>query len=403
MVRKKIALYTVLTGGYDEFRPINSRMVQGIDCYMLTDHQGDVPSGWKKIQVKQQDDPHRQQRELKIMFHKIPELKKYDVVIYLDANVEIKKPISQIISKFKGGVMTFNHPNRDCVYHEGWACIDRHKATKETVLSQLQDYAGRGIRPGSGMYATCMLVRDQSPEVHSFCKLWHEELSKHSHRDQLSIIPARDYFDFKIQGIPAGQLRIYFNTLPHINRKKPVIHYLTPYSTEKNIGKAYNEAIDKLGDDNDWFVIRDGDTMFPTPQWGKHIEDALMKVGDAFDLIGAMTNRIGGEHQRVPGMWDEWDMRTHVKKAMELQESKYAVIEETKHGVAGFFLAFRKKTWKQIKFTENINEARLFDTVFYKNIRSKNMKVGIMKGLYILHLYRPLSDNPRADIKHLLL
>ena len=27
------------------------------------------------------------------------------------------------------------------------------------------------------------------------------------------------------------------------------------YGTDKNIGKAYNEAIEQLGDDNDWFVL----------------------------------------------------------------------------------------------------------------------------------------------------
>src|SRR5690606_33279216 len=279
---------------------------------------------------------------------------------------------------------------------------DLHKAAKEVVLAQLSDYAARGIRPGSGMYQTSFIVRDQAPETHSFCKLWHQEITKHSHRDQLSIIPARDELDFKISTFSAQTFRTYFRITPHRNRQKPVIHYLTPYDSGKNIGKAYNEAIERIGDDNDWIVVRDGDTLFPTPQWGKHIEDALMKVGDHYQLIGAMTNRIGSEHQRVPGMFEVWDMREHVKKAQELQEKHYADVEETDKGVAGFFLAFRKKTWKQIKFTENPNEARRFDTVFYKAVRAAKMRVGIMKGLYIVHLYRPLSSSPRTDVKHLI-
>lgn len=397
----KIALYSVNTGGYDTIKPLNTKYTAGIDCYMVTDSDAEL-QGWKKIKVAPDPDPHRQQRYYKLMFHKIPELKDYDVVIYHDANIELLRPLAALIQSFKGGMLTGLHPNRDCVYKEGWACIDLHKATKEVVLAQLSDYAARGIRPGSGMYQTSFIIRDQSHEVHSFCKLWHQELEKHSHRDQLSIIPARDELGFKISTFTPQVFRANFRIVPHINRQKPVIHYLTPYDTDKNIGKAYNEAIEQLGDDNDWFVLRDGDTMFPTPQWGKHIEDALMKVGDHYQLIGAMTNRIGSEHQRVPGMFEVWDMRDHVRKAIELQDSHYAVVEETDKGVAGFFLAFRKKTWKQIKFTENPNEARRFDTVFYKAVRAAKMRVGIMKGLYIVHLYRPLSSSPRTDVKHLI-
>src|SRR5690606_6544350 len=319
----KIALYTVNTGGDDEIKPHNARRFRGNDCYMVTGSDAEL-QGWKKILVTPDADPHRQQRYYKIMYHKIAELKGYDTVIYVDANIDVIKPITPLVQQFKGGFLTSSHPNRDCVYHGGWACIDLHKAAKEVVLAQLSDYAARGIRPGSGMYHTAVMVRDQAPETHSFCKLWHQELAKHSHRDQLSIIPARDELDFKISTFSSQTFRTYFRTTPHRNRQKPVIHYLTPYDSGKNIGKAYNEAIERIGDDNDWIVVRDGDTLFPTPQWGKHIEDALMKVGDHYQLIGAMTNRIGSEHQRVPGMFEVWDMREHVKKAQELQEKHYA-------------------------------------------------------------------------------
>src|SRR5690606_37813413 len=193
----KIALYTVNTGGYDEIKPLNARMFRGIDCYMVTDSDAEL-QGWNKILVTPDADPHRQQRYYKIMYHKIAELKGYDTVIYVDAIIDVIKPINTLVQQFKGGFLTSAHPNRVCVYHEGWACIDLHKAAKEVVLAQLSDYAARGIRPGSGMYDTAVMVRDQSPEVHSFCKLWHQELAKHSHRDQLSIIPARDELDFKI-------------------------------------------------------------------------------------------------------------------------------------------------------------------------------------------------------------
>lgn len=399
----KIALYTVLTGGYDILQPIRSGLTNGIDCYVVTDDPTCKADGWEQVLIDPSDDPCRQQRALKIDFTLIPQLNHYEKIIYIDANISIHKPIQELMRSYRGGILTKQHPKRNCVYDEGWACIDLKKADKEAVLKQLSDYALQGIRPSTGMYQTGMMVRDRSEQVISFCKEWLRELEQHTHRDQLSIIPARDRTGIAIQTISLQAFNRVFKINPHAVKKKPKIHYIIPYSTEKNIGKACNDAIEQLSaDDNDWVVLRDGDTLFPTPDWGRQIEDALSRHGSKFQLIGAVTNRIGATHQRVEGMFENWDIRDHVRKAFELQDTRYAEVEETSQGVAGFFMAFQVKTWKQIRFTEDINKARLFDTVFYKEVRAKKMRVGIMPGLYILHLYRPLSDNPRTDISHLI-
>lgn len=401
----KIALYTVLTGSYDRLTQLNAQYVSGIDCYVVTDDPDLSESGWKPILVNREADPHRQQRRLKLDFTLIPQLDSYEKIVYVDANISLLRPINEILRVYRGGLLTVQHPLRNCVYHEAWAIIDLKKAGREETLNQIADYAKAGIRPASGMYQTGVMIRDRSEKVIEFCKEWLSELEKYTHRDQLSIIPARDRTGIQIATVNINVFRRMFKINPHITKKKPKIHYLLPYSTEKNIGKAYNEAIEQLkAADDDWIVLRDGDTLFPTPQWGNQINEALMRCGHDFGLIGAMTNRIGDTHQRVEGMFDEWDIRKHVTKAFELQDQYWAEVEETAKGVAGFFMAFQVKTWKQIKFvdTTDPNISRMFDTAFYKAVRAKKMKVGLMKGLYILHLYRPLSDNPRQDVKHLL-
>src|SRR5690606_16536148 len=117
-------------------------------------------------------------------------------------------------------------------------------------------------------------------------------------------------------------------------------------------------------------------------------------------LIGCMTNRIGGMHQRIDGMYDEVDMTKQYAKAVELQEKYYAQIEEIKDGVAGFLMAFPVKVWKKHKFPEGTIQ---FDTGFYKLIRNGGGKVGLMKGLYIFHMYRLWAEgNARREIQHLI-
>lgn len=394
----KIALYTINLGNYDTVNPINPRLVQGIDCFLFTDND-QTPEGWTIKRVNSNGDPHRKQREIKIMFHKY--LPGYDVVVYMDANMTLTRPLMPLIKTMKGDILTSKHPHRDCVYEEGYACIDRHKADPALIKSQLADYMGRGIRPRTGMYATCLLIRKPTDIVKSFSKLWLEELNKFSHRDQLSIIPARDHLGVEIETIQWRIMQQCFRHHPHNDRSKKKIHYIVPYNTNKNIGKAVNDAIEQLGaDDDDWIVLRDGDTCFLTPQWGKHIEDALMKAGSYFSLIGCMTNRIGSKHQRIAGMYDEVDMTKHYAKAVELQEKHYAQIEEIKDGVAGFLMAFPVKVWKKHKFPEGTIQ---FDTGFYKLIRNGGGKVGLMKGLYIFHMYRLWAEgNARREIQHLI-
>lgn len=397
----KIALYTVNFGAYDIVKPLIPNMVKGVDCYLVTDVPCTV-NGWQNIVMDGVTEPQRYQRKYKLRHQDIPQLLEYDTVVYMDANIEFIRPIQYILQQFKGGVLTFIHPKRDCVYEEGWACIDLRKANRHTLIDQMAFYMKRGIRPKSGMYQTGVIVRDNSEKVHEFNAKWHEELELYSHRDQLSIVPARDAVRINITGMNITFFNQVFKITPHVGRKRPVIHYLTPFDTDKNIGRAYNEEIERIGGDDDWFVIRDGDTMFTTPDWGKHISDAIMRNGDSYGLIGAMTNRIGSGHQCIDGMFDVYDLREHVRTGIEVADKSYGVIEDTDKGVAGFFMAFKKKTWRELKFTEDIKEAKIFDTVFYKKVRAAGLKVGLMKGIYLVHLYRILSDNPRMDTKHLI-
>lgn len=394
----KTALYTVCTGEYDTVNAINPNFTRGIDCYLFTDGS-QAPDGWIIKKIPNVDNSHRQQREIKIMFHKF--LSGYDRVIFIDANMKIVSSLDSLLRQFKGGMLTVKHPDRNCVYAEGFKCIELHKAQPENVKPQLADYIMRGVPPQSGMYATCLIIRDNSSEVKSFCKLWKAELDKGCHRDQLAIMAARHEMPININTIQWNVMQRYFRHQPHVNRSKKKIHYIVPYNTDKNIGKAINDAIDNLkAGPDDWIVLRDGDTCYLTPQWGKHIEDALMKVGDYFDLIGCMTNRIGGRHQQEPGMFDETDMIKHYEKAVELQEKKYAVVEEIKDGVAGYFMAFPKRVWDRHHFPDN---DITFDTKFYKEVRKNKGRVGLMRGFYIFHMYRLWAGkDARVEKKHLV-
>ena len=177
--------------------------------------------------------------------------------------------------------------------------------------------------------------------------------------------------------------------------------YSNPYCTRKDIGEALNEFCESVPDD-DWICLQDGDMMYLTPDWGKQIEEVIRRHGDQYDLLGCMTNRLGGRTQIVPGMYNETDIVKHYEKAVELAENHWAEVVPIRSGVAGMFMLFKKSTWKKHRFTEGTYQGVKFDTQFGKDILRAKGKVGLIKGLYVFHLYRIWSEasNPIGEIRH---
>lgn len=172
------------------------------------------------------------------------------------------------------------------------------------------------------------------------------------------------------------------------------IRYITPFSFEKNIGKALNESIEELPDDC-FVVCRDGDTLFLTPDWGTQIRD-IIEANPEYHIIGCMTNRLAIPQQLVPGMFDEADIGKHIETAIRLQEHGTEILESNM--AAGLCLIFHKSVWQKCKFKEN---TVIFDRIFCIDAKLKGFNIGIAKGLYIFHIYRWNKPNPQHYKDHL--
>lgn len=180
------------------------------------------------------------------------------------------------------------------------------------------------------------------------------------------------------------------------------VWYSNPYSTEKNIGKAYNEFCDIVPNENDWIVLQDGDICFLTPKWGQQIKETIKLYGEEFDLITCLTNRLARNIQRYKGEFSEnHDMKHHALIAKELEDNHWCEIEDITKSkkVAGLLMIFKKSLWNKVKFNEN---DPAFDDTFSKELIKRGCKFGLMKGLYVQHAYRILSENPIGDRSHLL-
>jgi len=174
------------------------------------------------------------------------------------------------------------------------------------------------------------------------------------------------------------------------------IHYIQPYALDGNISKAYNKAIKALPE-RDWVCITDQDAMFLLPDSKRQMYE-IAEEGK-HDLYGCMTNRLNVSEQVVSGMFDEMDLRQHYLMAKTLQ-AEYGTQCKPASLIAGLCMMFPVRTWLEVggfpDLPLSINFA--FDQYFSKLVKNK----AIMQGVYMLHLYRLWSDDPRRDVQHLV-
>lgn len=179
------------------------------------------------------------------------------------------------------------------------------------------------------------------------------------------------------------------------------IHYIQPFRTDKNIGKAINEAIQNLRyDANDWIVLTDHDMMWLLPDSKAQVERILM--GTDYDILGCMTNRLRLPDQLVGGKFIDNDkIRDHIAIAEKCREMWGDQVKTANTVVAAFMLCFRVSVWERVNgFVEDVLN---FDTQFcWEAQKICSARIGIMSGVYVYHLYRSWSKNPKNDIAHLL-
>lgn len=179
-----------------------------------------------------------------------------------------------------------------------------------------------------------------------------------------------------------------------------MIYYFTPYSLDKNIGKVYNHYASLVPGDDDWIFFLDGDMIFLTPDWGHQIDRFINKNKDA-GIITCYTNRVGWRQQRFNGeMSDNTDISLHHNIAMMLRDHQYLKSKFLSVGCGAYFFGFKKSTWNEIKFDENIGILGV-DSDFSERVLKSGRTIVLMCGLYVFHYYRLLEG--RKNKKHLKL
>jgi GT2 family glycosyltransferase len=177
------------------------------------------------------------------------------------------------------------------------------------------------------------------------------------------------------------------------------VHFVIPYSLEKNLGQAYNETMAALPD-GDWACLMDYDVQLLTPDAGRIVHEYATRAKPD-QLLTCFTNRVStlSQPQLLNGIVNEnSDMRHHIGMAEQQRRFLYQTTSITRD-ISGMLMLMNKHLWSEFQFSED-KKCLGVDTEYNRRIRAVGKTIMRMDGLYVWHAYRLI--NGIHDKTHLL-
>ena len=183
-----------------------------------------------------------------------------------------------------------------------------------------------------------------------------------------------------------------------------MIHCVTPYRTDRNLGKAYNDTFRLIGED-DWLCITDYDVLFPLPDTLSHIHkyvelfpEAGMFVCYANRTYHSNAQLYGGPVNSPTDVNPDPNIINHLKLSREAAKQLYEVTP-IERSISGFLMVISKKVWNEIKFAEDLKCLGV-DTLYSNKVLQSGRQILRMNGIYVWHTYR--LEHGIQDKSHLL-
>lgn len=185
MVGANIVVYTCHTNGRDLLR--DDQNTEGAQFLAFVD-QPVVSLVWHQLEVADYpESARRTARRHKVLAHEFIDA---EYSLWQDANVSLLVPARQVCEEWLDDcdLAVFRHRTRRCLFDEARVCIEKNLDDRELIEDQVGRYRAAGYQPGTGLGETSVVVRRHTAQVEEFNKLWWQELSAGSVRDQISFM-----------------------------------------------------------------------------------------------------------------------------------------------------------------------------------------------------------------------
>lgn len=190
----KIAVYTCITGKYDELlEPIYKD--PKCEYYIFTDNKDiiskkvikrDIPDNVKKL-----NNSILENRYIKMHPYELFDSKEYRYSIYIDGNIQPITNISSFINQINQniGISMHAHSIRNCIYEEAEILKKLKKGNLKNIDQQIEKYKNEEYPKQNGLAEANVIVSDlkNNNTINIFQEWWKEFLKSSSMRDQLSL------------------------------------------------------------------------------------------------------------------------------------------------------------------------------------------------------------------------
>lgn len=206
----KIAVYTALTGDYDNVNEILYKE-DGVDYILFTNNPSLKSKTWRIVLVDSDLDNLLLSREIKMLPHKYLD-KEYECSIYIDANAVIYGELTKLTSYLKSNIITFSvskHGERNSVKQEVQRIIELlHHIDKDKIINQYTRYINNGFDDDLSLAECSILVRKHNNvELQNLMLLWWNEFKNGVYRDQVSLMPSIAELNFSKYTLMDGYVR----------------------------------------------------------------------------------------------------------------------------------------------------------------------------------------------------
>lgn len=231
-MKEKIAVYTCITGNYDNLKEIDKRLLEKeVDYYCFTNNKEITSKTWKVIYLEDFNlTNHMLNRKIKILGHEMIN-DKYDILVWMDGNSSLQKKITTFLMEQchldDYSFCAFKHPDRDCIYEEAKACVRLKKDNKDIITKQMEFYRNDNYPEHNGLCEMSIFVKKaKDKKVIETMNLWYEMITKYSKRDQLSFMWCVAKTNLKLEILPlVVRDNPYFKLDEHITKINDLGNY----------------------------------------------------------------------------------------------------------------------------------------------------------------------------------
>jgi hypothetical protein len=190
MTPTRIAVYTCITGGYDELTPVLVA-TPGVEYICFSDVPVSAPAPWQ-VRVLSLPGLNAKDKNRYVKMHPAHVLPDHDVTVYIDGSIQVVgnlEPLLQTVLASTETMFLYEHYLRRCIYEEAEACAHGAVEWIWRIAAQMRKYRKEGFPANRGLFEAGVLICKKDPAAIALMEQWWREYRAGAKRDQLSLTP----------------------------------------------------------------------------------------------------------------------------------------------------------------------------------------------------------------------